>query len=93
MPRVRVVRCLRHQIAAAQKTAPTKALGESKEVWAALVIGSIQFSAFQWNPEEFDEYATIAKELGFKGVASKPLVRSSYKAAEFYEQACGVKLL
>jgi lipoic acid synthetase len=31
-------------------------------------------------PEEFDEYARIAKELGFKSVASGPLVRSSYHA-------------
>lgn len=43
-------------------------------------------------PEEFDEYAKIAKDLGFKGVASKPLVRSSYKAAQFYEEATGVTL-
>jgi lipoic acid synthetase len=43
-------------------------------------------------PEEFAEYATIAKELGFKGVASKPLVRSSYMAADFYEKATGVSL-
>lgn len=31
-------------------------------------------------PEEFDEYAAIAKSLGFKSVASGPLVRSSYHA-------------
>ena len=31
-------------------------------------------------PEEFDEYGAIAKELGFKSVASGPLVRSSYHA-------------
>lgn len=31
-------------------------------------------------PEEFDEYARIAQELGFKSVASGPLVRSSYHA-------------
>jgi lipoic acid synthetase len=31
-------------------------------------------------PEEFDEFAEIAKELGFKSVASGPLVRSSYHA-------------
>lgn len=31
-------------------------------------------------PEEFDEYAAIANELGFKSVASGPLVRSSYHA-------------
>ncbi|OYD15956.1 lipoyl synthase [candidate division WOR-3 bacterium JGI_Cruoil_03_44_89] len=32
--------------------------------------------------EEFDDIKTIAKELGFKGVASGPLVRSSYRARE-----------
>ncbi len=31
-------------------------------------------------PEEFDEYAAIAKELGFSQAASGPLVRSSYHA-------------
>ena len=31
-------------------------------------------------PEEFDELARLAKELGFKHVASGPLVRSSYHA-------------
>ncbi|MCK5829233.1 MAG: lipoyl synthase [Methylococcales bacterium] len=31
-------------------------------------------------PEQFDRYAEIAKGLGFKNVASAPLVRSSYHA-------------
>jgi lipoic acid synthetase len=31
-------------------------------------------------PDEFDEFGRIAKELGFKSVASGPLVRSSYHA-------------
>ncbi len=31
-------------------------------------------------PERYDEWATLAIELGFSGVASGPLVRSSYKA-------------
>jgi len=31
-------------------------------------------------PEEFDEFGRIAEELGFKGVASGPMVRSSYHA-------------
>lgn len=31
-------------------------------------------------PEEFDEFGAIASELGFKSVASGPLVRSSYHA-------------
>ncbi|MFP3156259.1 lipoyl synthase [Lachnospiraceae bacterium ZAX-1] len=33
-------------------------------------------------PEQFDEYRTIAKAMGFKHVASAPLVRSSYHANE-----------
>ena len=37
-------------------------------------------------PEEFNELGQIGDELGFDYVASGPLVRSSYKAAEFYIQ-------
>lgn len=33
-------------------------------------------------PVEFDEYAVLAKQMGFKQVASGPLVRSSYHADE-----------
>ncbi|NOQ64971.1 MAG: lipoyl synthase [Methyloprofundus sp.] len=33
-------------------------------------------------PAEFDEYAVLAKEMGFKQVASGPMVRSSYHADE-----------
>lgn len=35
-------------------------------------------------PEVFDEYREIAKALGFKGVASGPLVRSSMNAEEMF---------
>jgi len=38
-------------------------------------------------PEEFDLVAAKARALGFKSVASGPLVRSSYLADEFYEKA------
>ena len=38
-------------------------------------------------PEQFDRYAEIARELGFLYVASGPLVRSSYRAGEFYLHA------
>jgi lipoic acid synthetase len=34
------------------------------------------------NPEEFSNYAEIARNIGFINVASAPLVRSSYRAAE-----------
>lgn len=36
-------------------------------------------------PEQFDRYKELAEELGFKFVASSPLVRSSYKASEMME--------
>ncbi|KAG6820377.1 hypothetical protein H0H93_001348 [Arthromyces matolae] len=35
-------------------------------------------------PAEFDSWKKIAEDLGFLYVASGPLVRSSYKAGEFY---------
>ena len=34
-------------------------------------------------PEKFDEYKKVALEKGFRHVASGPLVRSSYHAADF----------
>jgi len=34
-------------------------------------------------PETFDRYGEIAREKGFKHVASGPLVRRSYHAADF----------
>ena len=37
-----------------------------------------------YSPESFIEIERIARDLGFKGVASGPLVRSSYHAAEFF---------
>tara|TARA_Y100001968_G_scaffold294045_1_gene300353 strand:+ start:377 stop:1297 length:921 start_codon:yes stop_codon:yes gene_type:complete len=33
-----------------------------------------------WHPNDFQDFATIAKDLGFKKVNSGPLVRSSYHA-------------
>ena len=36
------------------------------------------------HPDEFDELALQGDKMGFEYVASGPLVRSSYKAAEFY---------
>lgn len=35
-------------------------------------------------PERFDRYEDIGREMGFSYVASGPLVRSSYKAGEFF---------
>jgi lipoic acid synthetase len=38
-------------------------------------------------PEEFVELSKEAEELGFSGVMSGPLVRSSYRAGRLYKQA------
>jgi len=38
------------------------------------------------HPDIFEEYKQIALEIGFKSVASAPLVRSSYNAAEMLEE-------
>ena len=32
------------------------------------------------HPDEFDEYALLGKKMGFRHIASGPLVRSSYHA-------------
>ena len=39
------------------------------------------------SPGEFSEFKDIGKDLGFAGVASAPLVRSSFKASELYTKA------
>ena len=36
------------------------------------------------HPDEFEELGKIAEKMGFDYVASGPLVRSSYKASEYY---------
>ena len=38
-------------------------------------------------PEVFDHYGDIARDMGFAYVASGPLVRSSYRAGEYYIKA------
>jgi len=42
-------------------------------------------------PEEFVELAEVARELGFTGVMSGPLVRSSYRAGRLYQQAMAAR--
>jgi lipoic acid synthetase len=37
-------------------------------------------------PEEFLEYESTGKEMGFSDVAAAPLVRSSFKAAQLYDK-------
>jgi len=41
------------------------------------------------SPEEFSEYEHIGREMGFTEVASAPLVRSSFRAAELYAEVKG----
>jgi lipoic acid synthetase len=38
-------------------------------------------------PEEFVDLTAVAEEIGFAGVLSGPLVRSSYRAGRLYQQA------
>jgi lipoic acid synthetase len=40
-----------------------------------------------YRPEEFDELGAFAKSLGFVSIASGPFVRSSYNAAEVFEES------
>ena len=42
-------------------------------------------------PEEFTEYKAIAERLGFKACASGPFVRSSYYAADLFEQTAALR--
>ena len=44
-------------------------------------------------PEEFVELAQEAEEIGFLGVMSGPLVRSSYRAGRLYKQAMEKKVI
>ena len=42
----------------------------------------------QWvKPEDFIELREEAEKIGFAGVMSGPLVRSSYRAGQLYQQA------
>jgi lipoic acid synthetase len=43
------------------------------------------------NPEEFAELAEVAEAIGFAGVLSGPLVRSSYRAGRLYRQAMAAR--
>jgi len=44
-------------------------------------------------PVEFDELADEAREIGFTGVMSGPLVRSSYRAGRLYDQAVAARIV
>jgi len=39
------------------------------------------------HPDEFEFWKKVAKQMGFKAIASGPLVRSSYKASELFPEA------
>jgi lipoyl synthase len=43
-------------------------------------------------PEEFVELAAEAEQIGFSGVLSGPLVRSSYRAGRLYQQAIAARV-
>ena len=43
-------------------------------------------------PGEFDDLARDAEEIGFLGVMSGPLVRSSYRAGRLYRQATAARV-
>ena len=43
-------------------------------------------------PDEFDELAQVATSIGFAGVMSGPLVRSSYRAGRLYRQAIDARV-
>jgi len=42
-------------------------------------------------PQEFVELKEEAEEIGFSGVLSGPLVRSSYRAGRLYRQAMSAR--
>ena len=43
------------------------------------------------HPEEFVQLAQVATDIGFAGVMSGPLVRSSYRAGRLYTQALSAR--
>ena len=45
------------------------------------------------HPEKFAEYKEIAERKGFRFVASGPLVRSSYRAADFRPDGARIPLV
>ena len=49
---------------------------------------SLHHPISRWvKPEEFIELGDLARSIGFKGVMSGPLVRSSYRAGRLYKEA------
>ena len=53
---------------------------------------SLHHPVERWvKPEEFAELAAEAREIGFAGVMSGPLVRSSYRAGRLYQEALAAR--
>ncbi len=53
---------------------------------------SLHHPISRWvKPEEFIELGELARSIGFKGVMSGPLVRSSYRAGRLYKEALAKK--
>ena len=53
---------------------------------------SLHHPVERWvKPEEFVELAAEAREIGFAGVMSGPLVRSSYRAGRLYQEALAAR--
>jgi lipoic acid synthetase len=40
-----------------------------------------------YTPEEFAELKRMAQRIGFSGVVSGPLIRSSYRASKMYDES------
>jgi len=56
-----------------------------------LAPSKLHHQVFEYiHPETFDEYRKKGKALGFKYVASGPLVRSSYMADKAYNVAAKI---
>ena len=53
---------------------------------------SLHHPVERWvKPDEFVELAAEAREIGFAGVMSGPLVRSSYRAGRLYQEALAAR--
>ena len=54
------------------------------------ILRDLEAFGFSWDgpvlyqSDQFERYRVLGEELGFRYVASGPLVRSSYKAGEFF---------
>ncbi len=78
----------RHQRVAADTPVHEVVVGYGEgEVPLGKLARHVQKMKREVKPEEFVELAEEAEEIGFAGVLSGPLVRSSYRAGRLYQQA------